>query len=813
MNNDLTQRDYYKIFTGSNQAEGHDKIHLGYESSTAEIVFAKDKTTYFHIPFFSQPQLLVNSTLIANGAISGPIPAMADRILKKQAGYGKNTPWGETNDLKNGSWLCSWLYAQPNQQPQWLDRYYDPGRLSIQEALEFGANVYDYIKQDPIFYDVPSQMVLEPGVWYQYYHQGEKTNENLVNTFSGLSGDRIRLNINDWSINPLDKSIYKNSTDIDNFQTSWVLNTYNPGYLDRNVLNFDNNSYINCHVTYNESYNLLNEFTLQFWFYNKDWQNAPATHIVSNLSQGGYGVFYNNLKAYPYYALPETTYGHLFYLNQEFQVYTEKNIQRTSQDSIIPIFSGLNSNFETIVLDISSQKVYKYNHLGDVLAQSKLSNGDFYTLQGVPKTAIIDGSNNTHVLTTSGTYIFNQDLILTQYLSSQPYIENEVLGFNLSGNLVREQNSIDVKFDSFNNKWSIKTDNKLYFNNIAVSFPGTKATNIAIAPDGLVWVLGDINDVYVYAPQTQTILKSFKVGINSTTPDTKNITFVYFYDRENNTFNWYSIFLFSKEQTLYQTNLNGDILKTIFLPEYLNIVYPLTVGQDSRLLTFNSKGDYTGYEWKRIFNKALYNNKPQLQFKLAADQPTLNFNPTQFTLSTPIDFLVNETWYLVTCVFKNNEMKLYINENLRGSRKIPDEYDLVYNYKNNLYIGCPCGKIENLNAEINSKALIWNGYIDSIKVYNYTLDFKNIQTEIRSKILAQDIVWNLPTSPLEYIDTIERFFKHRLPGSKSPFYNIKLSGLKVTDPNIKIRIENEIRSVVFQIQPGYSRLLKIEWID
>jgi len=811
MATNLLQRNYYKIFTGSNQAEGHDKIHLGYESSAFETTLKRNKTTYFHVPFFSQPQKLTDSTLIANGATPGPIPAMADRIFKKQSGYGKNTPWGNTTQLKNGTWLCSWLYAEPDQQPRWLDRYYDPGHMSINNALSYDPNIY--IKHDPIIYDVPSQMLLEPGVWYQYFHQGEKTNQDLVTTFNGVSGNRIRLNVDDWSAQFTDNSIYQNTITIDNFESEWTKNYSDPGFVERNILNFDNNSFINCHITYNDSYNLLNEFSLQFWIHNKNWQTAPATYLASNLNRGGYGVFYNNLKSYPYFTVPETTYGHLFYLNPEIKVYTEKNIQITAQERAKPIFTGLNSNFETIVVDLTSQKIYKYSHLGDVLAQSKLANGTFYTIPGTPKTAIIDGSNNTHVVTTSGTYIFNQDLILTQSLTTQPYVQNEVLAFNTLGNLVREQNCFDAKFDNLNNKWVIKTNRKLYCNNVAVEFPGISATNIAIDPNNLIWVLADANDIYQYSPLTKTVVNNFKVGIDSVYPDTKNITFLHQYNRENNTFAWYCLITFSKEQALYQTTLEGDIVTSIFLPEFLNINYPLTKEENSKFLSFNCKGDYTGYEWKRIFNSVLYDNKFQLQFNIAADQPTLGFNPSYFTLSTPIDDFVDNTWYLITCVFKNNQMKLYINNTLQSTKKIPDNYNLFYGYKNDLYVGCPCGKIENFNNEINSKSLIWNGYIDSIKVYDYGLEPKNIQATYRSKISASDIIWNIPTAPLEYVETIERFFKHRLPGSKSPFYNIKLSGLKITDTALRTRIENQIRSVISQIQPGYSKLLKVEWVD
>lgn len=175
------QRKYYKIFSGTNQKDGFDKIHLGYESSTTEIIFKKDAVTYFHVPFFTTIQALSSSDLLENGAVSGPMPAMADRISKKQTKYGNTTPWGDStvNNI-NGDWLCSWLYTSDNETSVWLDRYYNPGLITYAQALSGGAYLETYSVNNPVFYDVPSTLIFEPGVWYQYYHAGEKTAKILL---------------------------------------------------------------------------------------------------------------------------------------------------------------------------------------------------------------------------------------------------------------------------------------------------------------------------------------------------------------------------------------------------------------------------------------------------------------------------------------------------------------------------------------------------------------------------------------------------------------------------------------------------------
>lgn len=820
---DIQQRDYYKIFTGTNQAEGYDKIHLGYEAETSEITLKRDSTTYFHIPFFANIQNLSNSTLIADGAIPGPIPALADRIFKKLGGYGNTTTWGSPTDREDGTWLCSWLYAVSSEPPQWLDRYYNPGRLAYEEALEGRAEFTDYIKNDPIYYDVPSTLTLEPGVLYYYYHGGEETALSAVQSFAGVDKKRLRLNIEDWSATPLDSSIYNNTVTIANFKPSWVVNVYDPGYRDRNSLSFDNSSFIDCKVTYNSSYNLEDEFTLSFWTYSKSWSNATNTQLVGNLRKGGFGVFYNNLDNNPYFVVPESTYGHLFYCNQEGNVYTDTSVQIDPGTPLNINSVNINSNSEVVTLDATNSYLYKYNHIGDIITNSKLPTGDNYQLPGIPKLSTLDKDSNTIVITTSGTYIFDKDLIL-QSLStatSATYGYMEQVAFDISGNLVRELSCIDIKFDSHNNKWLIKEDGDLYCNNnlilqlkdLNVSPSKLGGTNLAIDPENNLWVLANSNLVYKIDTKYKTVISSFEVGVQHDSLDSKNISFIKSYDRLTNSFTWYALIVHNYEQTLYQVTLDGDIYKNTLLSQKLNILNPATVTQNKDLLTFTSKGDFTGYEWRRIFNKILYNNNSQIQFKVAVKSPVPKLPNSIYTLSVPANYLVDDVWHIINVSLKNHEIQIYIDNYLRDSIQLPGNVDLNYEFKNDFFIGCPCGRSDNLNTEIASTAVIWNGYIDSVRIYDYAIDAKYIQYFVREKTNASDIVWNIPTAALQYVEGIDRFFKHRLPGSKSVLFNIRLTGTKITDATVRSRIENDIKLAVQKIKPAYTELLRVEWID
>lgn len=822
----IKQREYYKIFTNSNQEQNNDKIHLGYEATTTEITFKKDQVTYFHIPYFATTQLIQNSNLVGAGAIPGPIPAAADKVFKKLSEYGNTTPWGESQQRQDGTWLCSWLFALSSETPQWLDRYYKPGTLSYEEALTQGINLLTYQKHDPVYYDVPSTLTFEPGVWYQYHHQGEKTAAEFIKTYAGNDKSKLRLDIDDWSClcpdnpQPVDNSIYNNSITVENFDLSWVNKEVEPGYIDRNIISFDNNKFINCQVTYNDNYNLNNEFSIAMWTKSNDWSQSLSTQLLGNLYNGGYSLFFNNLKYYPFFVVSETTYGHFFLFNQESLIYNEKNSQIIYGQSTNFFNTHINDESQIIAVEgppigvttSNIYKVYKFNHLGDLLAVTRDTNNNTIALAGIPKLSILDKDSNTIVVTTSGTYTFDQDLVYVSYLSSQPYIPNEQICFNLSGTLIHQPNCIDVKFDSYNVKWHINLNGNLYYNN--TQFLGiTNATNIHIDPNNDLWVLAGTNKVYKINTTTKQIKTTFEIGIDQPDMSTeiKNIGFVYSYTRSTQSKTWYALIYHSNEKTLYQVTLDGLIKQSIYLPQKLNILEPKTALQNKDALTFTSKGDFTGYEWKRIFHTSLYKNKNQLQFKIVTKEPISSEKTILYKVSVPVDYLENNEWHLFVVLFKDKKLKLYVDNYLRDSIEISPELDVNYFYKNNLHIGCPTGKSENLNKEINSQSLIWDGYIDSVRIYDYAIDEAFIQYFIKEKIKGDDLTWNIVTAPLQYVESIDKFFKHKIPGHKSNFFKLKINQTEITSPELRESIENDIRDALLEIIPKNTELLGIEW--
>jgi len=140
----------------------------------------------------------------------------------------------------------------------------------------------------------------------------------------------------------------------------------------------------------------------------------------------------------------------------------------------------------------------------------------------------------------------------------------------------------------------------------------------------------------------------------------------------------------------------------------------------------------------------------------------------------------------------------------------------IYNYKNNpqLAIGTSNFKTGTLNQWIQSPtAYLFNGGIADLRLYDNTLTDSDIKAISKNSLTNQysDLIWNIPTGNRNYIEEIERFFLHRLPGSKSQFYNIKIKNSNITDPNVRAIVESNLRATALNTAPAYTQLRSIIW--
>jgi hypothetical protein len=148
---------------------------------------------------------------------------------------------------------------------------------------------------------------------------------------------------------------------------------------------------------------------------------------------------------------------------------------------------------------------------------------------------------------------------------------------------------------------------------------------------------------------------------------------------------------------------------------------------------------------------------------------------------------------------------------LRDTKSLSTDNTIYYEYENPLLIGTNVGKITTLAYELNLNQMYFKGKIDDLRIYNTVLNNSDIRYIYLNKFDYHELIWNMATGNQNYLEEISRFFKFKLPGLKSQYYNIRINGLQISDSNTRIMIENIIKDNLKKIVPSYAELFKIIW--
>lgn len=825
----MNSRTYNKLYLPKNREEGAEKITIGYQSNVSEIQLKKDRETHFHVPIYTAVVDLTAASLIEDGAIGGPFPAASDRIYQSRKNYGTTTNNGPMlSSVANGMWFCSWLYRAPDGSQQWYDRFYDPGKYSSSISIE-GLLYPTYTPHDPIFEDVPSTLTLEPGVLYRYYHVGEQTAIDLVETFNQTGETNFSVfNLNNWGVSAVDTSSNEMLVAVNSpaLNSELYPDLKDPQRVDESLISFNHNHDAECYILWNDNLELSNEFALSFWARSDDWKNSPTTQLAGNFSsKGGFGVFIDSLSSFPLFVIPETYYGHVLIVNEDGVGITDKLTKIDAFQQASPKLVCVNTDNDIVVChNDNTGTIYKINHLGTVLQSTKtgtVSGGFGFQPTEMPLGLLCTENNDIWAVTNERVYIFDTNLSLkSQVLRTT--LSTTVFAISSDSttseyNLVFDDNSTDIKFVE-QTKWTInKTNFNLYRNDELFYEFDAPASTFQIDPLGRIWALHGNNDISIldpaFADETEKLIQKIDVGTN-TAHSTKYISFMQTYDRSAQTFEWVAVIHYSDETVLYMVDLDGILKKTINLSNLYRNKILKELGQDPTKFEYFGKGDFTGYEQRRVFkNLAPYSNKQQLIFKASLRDYGKTANDYSiFTCQCPIDVWDNKSWQNVVVTYQNKQFALYVNGTLKTSVAHSGRYGLSFEQQPSWFFGSPVGYKNGFNKETGHPSLIFNGYLQSIKLYSRCLNQSEILLLLRSNIIGEDIFWSLPTPRMQYVEKIERVFKHKLPGSKSPFYKIKLANFPVEDPIIRSMVEEEIAKIVEELNPGYVDFIDIQWL-
>lgn len=863
-------RSYTKIYTGLNETDGHDKVHLGYNASTTKIDFFKDGSTYFHYPNNTQTIPLSTSTLADYGAYADITPFRSDKIFKKVANYKNYTNWGNsTNNPQNGMFLCSWLSAgttstgglNTTAKPVWVDRYYDPRHVNtaginlttitaLSSLLTNSTNNYPNI-----IWDTPSTLTLEPGVLYYYHRIGESDNESVVNSLSGLL-----YHIDEWGPNLINKAAYLPYNSVDTLTAGKILSfTNSNSAIDSTV----KTPYYIINDTYGYIDNDDHDFvdnkgnTLSFFAYNNDWSNLKGDQILGNYFGGGMGIFVNTPILTPFFTVGawdstlsagsvRTYNADLTLLNYEtYTTFASAGVEATGAPYATPTFitkgsydesyyvidnsgphfistfdpddlltqktalSGISSAVTSLlsaskIVDVyllNKDKITNYNYF--VIKNHKANNSVTYSkfvLSGTSVSlvsSVTSTAYNNFTIDLSGTpRYYNTNIPTTsipsvsgyeQWVGTGACITSSNTMFSLSGNGVQGAQA---------DAWVIAKDGTPILS-------VTKPECINCDQDDYIWVTYNTN----YLAKIDTngkILWSKQVNTGDTviTPySIRNINFIAQETRDGSV-EYYTLILDGKTQYVYKIDTNGNVVKKLYVSGLL------------------PGGDCTGFDYQRKFIKPT-TSVPGIKGKLVVKDSTLDTPvPIYYTLNYSVSGLA-VGWHHFALTFNEvNDARLYVDGALVNQTTFYTPFSAIsyriYNYKNNpqISIGTSNFKTGILNDWIQTPGVYtYNGKIADIRFYNIALNNSDIRAISKNYEYNQftNLSWTMNAPTRGYIEEIERFFLHRMPGSKSSSFNVKVKNSAIVDPAVRTIVENNIRNAVTSVAPAYTKLRSIIW--
>jgi len=141
---------------------------------------------------------------------------------------------------------------------------------------------------------------------------------------------------------------------------------------------------------------------------------------------------------------------------------------------------------------------------------------------------------------------------------------------------------------------------------------------------------------------------------------------------------------------------------------------------------------------------------------------------------------------------------------------IPEGSEIVYPFRSPLVIGASCGRSKELGGESSIKGVFFGGAVDDVRMYSKAVTSEDLYYIYASKFDYQDIVWNISSVNKYYLERVQRFFKFKMPGSKSAHYNIRISGVDWTDET-KATLEGLVKASLDKLTPMHTINNRVIW--
>lgn len=863
---EISHRSYHKLHTGTSQKYGNDSIYSTFTTGTKELILPSDQLTYFHLPQNITPYVKINindSTLTKCGAVAGNGPSNSDKLFKKRGDiFQYNIP----KDELNGAFLCSWLSGNSNPQtsPVWVDRYFNSSYTTKTTALTSGflepvpyIDTYESVTRHVgasggriTIYDKLSDLLLEPGALYAYHHVGRGNSQKIIYALKGSILSQDFAIFKDYrNINILPEFATTELTHIDshgNVATGETLNTRAIEVPLQYKFNRDNHGITDIIKN-------TGSFTINFWLWAKDWSKPFCNQLIGNYINKGFGIF-NEQYVTPFITIPSQNKVHIYnsdalyltthFIQRDIALFNkhggsenywivdsnndifEYNINGVIQDKIT---SNLLSNREAVDLELSTRYLYvlfrpnsgqdadyfryDYDRRGESGYKGEVLSAPIWNYRaGV-------GATSTSNLSTCKIHAVYTGLSASRgvLITQQDVLSSISTSYNLlSGSHMFANGSV---VDNNGKPWVLQNGNIYTFQGTtSANIQAISATSIIeginIDKDNNAWVLHDFNKVSKLDNNRTLLFTSTLSSMLPLSSARYNRSIDYISEFGLNGYDHYPVVVTQSVSGSTMYKLNSDTGR-------VTSEVPLLTGANLPPQTFlTSPSAYKTYTGHDFLRKTSPLNAPRLAAKVALTDiyNTTTTTQTYSTYTLYCDLSGFDRGWHNFCVVLDAEQghySLYVDAfklatiSLSGAK-----YSWSDVFESRLIAGASPFYTKLLLSEHLQQPqhyLANDIKMKNVKVYDKPLNQFDIKDHYQVLQDTSDVKWDVPVGQRNYIDTVERMFKHSLPGRKSEFVNINIKNTDITDPELINSIKAKVTERLIDDLPIYCKINELGW--
>lgn len=866
--NSNNNRVYYKIYSGTNQKGGSDKIHLGYQANTVQLEFKPNTSTNFYFSTTSDTIPIQKASFIENGASGGYCPLASDRLYTSN-----KSNFGEIIQISNifkpvdtheNRFLCSWLRGSKTDGDKvWYDRYYNSAFYSMDQALSSGYLVYNpkLSAGSNYYFDIPSSVILTPGVLYQYYHVGNEDSSNFITSFnfkdnSGITYSSV-LNVTSWDSTLVDNSIYKNNGfsygNSANFMGDyWELDGSNYAIFPANDVLLEPNS-----------------ISVSLWLNVKDWTHVNGYQIFGNYYGSGFGLINDSQTIAPILTIINDNSQTVYNFNCRFgqisnivtPLSTADYVQRLSDMSywVFESESGRGVKYdgnnamqgalqfnggtidqvetdasENLYLFSNNNNFYEIFDRDGAFVSSGVADPNANRIEIDLDNQVLDGTNGKKLVIGNCSVVDNNN-VLWQMVGANLYKDADVYATIGA--------SSQMTCDVYNNIWIISNDDsytkinadgtiafRYYFNKNPlpvetnckipdyIKNPNQKLYDLNedlpfLAKNKSTYILtyDDFQEILVDPPKLpplkvkKTVTQRVRAVdfINLPIPNIDNDVLTSVCGTSAVQYDNMVMVDMTANQA-YIINQSGQLVLKLNLELLL---------KENEIAQFRTGGDFTGYQNIRKFQKPK-NTTFSWKFLAGNDE---NGEQQYYNYSLKYDVSnLSSGWHNFVFVFDNNNnlANYYIDSVKVATESFPPNLKLSYLYRAPFLLGATTVKAYTLNDYL----AILDGYrfigsVGDLKIYNLALKDGDVQQLYYASSLSPKIgslKWDMPVGYRNYIEEINEWFQFQMPTNKSKYYNINVHNLNVDD-DIKADLELAIKNIIGKLSPAHTVLNQINF--